>query len=329
MEASRRLVAGARRLLRRPGPALVPRRLRHKTKWASTEPKFSSIRLALQNFDMNYKVQFGDLWPSIRVSLLSEQKYGALVNTFSTWDQTTHELEQLEAKDFVMEAQRRGQQKVFPEEAVTPVLPPELETHPHLAAPWPCSPNLRCYTFTRGDISRFHPSRVGSLGLLDYYLMDASSLLPVLALDVQPGDSVLDLCAGPGGKTLALLLTGCCRLKPFSAAYLLKSWRSHQSSRKLSSLIFTTFPPSPPALVWETVTTREGTGGFLETFWSHLDVRGLKGDLGGRRRGEEKVRSPSPLHPTMRYVDLRLGSPSKIRTTFPREPGTVLTPYNR
>lgn len=46
---------------------------------------------------------------------------------------------------------------------------------------------------------------------MDYYLMDAASLLPVLALGLQPGDIVLDLCAAPGGKTLALLQTGCCR----------------------------------------------------------------------------------------------------------------------
>lgn len=53
-------------------------------------------------------------------------------------------------------------------------------------------------------------SRPNTLGILDYYLMDAASLLPVLALNVQPGDFVLDLCAAPGGKTLALLQTGAC-----------------------------------------------------------------------------------------------------------------------
>lgn len=42
-------------------------------------------------------------------------------------------------------------------------------------------------------------------GLLGYYLMDAASVLPCLALDVQEGHNVLDLCAAPGGKTLALL----------------------------------------------------------------------------------------------------------------------------
>lgn len=40
-----------------------------------------------------------------------------------------------------------------------------------------------------------------------YYLMDAASLLPVVTLDIQENDAVLDLCAAPGGKTLAMLQT--------------------------------------------------------------------------------------------------------------------------
>lgn len=35
-----------------------------------------------------------------------------------------------------------------------------------------------------------------------FYPMNASSLLPVLALDPQPGEYILDACAAPGGKAL-------------------------------------------------------------------------------------------------------------------------------
>ncbi|XP_053433140.1 5-methylcytosine rRNA methyltransferase NSUN4 isoform X2 [Nycticebus coucang] len=145
---------------------------------------------------MTYSVQFGDLWSSIRVSLLSEQKYGALVNKFAAWDHVSAKLEQLSARDFVNEAISHWE------------LEPESGQS---AASWSCSPNLHCFTFAKGDTSRFPPASLGNLGVMDYYLMDAASLLPVLALGLQPGDTVLDLCAAPGGKTLALLQTGCCR----------------------------------------------------------------------------------------------------------------------
>ncbi|XP_059230598.1 5-methylcytosine rRNA methyltransferase NSUN4 isoform X2 [Mustela nigripes] len=192
------VVRSARDVLKRAHLATIPRRHRHKKKWAATEPKFPATQLALQNFDMTYSVQFGDLWPSIRVSLLSEQKYSALVNNFAAWDHVSDELEQLRARDFVKEAISHGELEPHGDQTPTP-------------ASGAYSPNLRCFTFARGDVSRFPPARLGSLGVMDYYLMDAASLLPVLALGLQPGDTVLDLCAAPGGKTLALLQTGCCR----------------------------------------------------------------------------------------------------------------------
>ncbi len=40
------------------------------------------------------------------------------------------------------------------------------------------------------------------LGL--YYIQESVQLLPVLALDPRPGETVLDLCAAPGGKTTHL-----------------------------------------------------------------------------------------------------------------------------
>ena len=41
----------------------------------------------------------------------------------------------------------------------------------------------------------------------DYYLLDAASVLPVIALGIRPNDRILDLCAGPGGKSLVMAQT--------------------------------------------------------------------------------------------------------------------------
>ncbi|XP_012535775.1 5-methylcytosine rRNA methyltransferase NSUN4 [Monomorium pharaonis] len=66
---------------------------------------------------------------------------------------------------------------------------------------------LNVYTFEQNNDSDFPSPKKGSTGVLDYYLLDGASVLPVLALDVQPGDAVLDMCAAPGGKTLSILQT--------------------------------------------------------------------------------------------------------------------------
>lgn len=43
-------------------------------------------------------------------------------------------------------------------------------------------------------------------GYMNYYLMDAASILPVIALNPGPGEKVVDLCAAPGGKSLLCAL---------------------------------------------------------------------------------------------------------------------------
>ncbi|NXP32548.1 NSUN4 methyltransferase, partial [Leiothrix lutea] len=173
---------------------------------ATTAPRIPSTRLALHHFDTSYSLHLGALWPSVRAGLLCEQKYGALLNNFAAADHVPQELELLNATDFISEARQKVQQ--WQRGAAARGCQEGSEMSPPLCAS--ISSKIKCYTFPRGDITRFRPARPDSLGLLDYYLMDAASLLPVLALNVQPGDFVLDLCAAPGGKTLALLQTGFC-----------------------------------------------------------------------------------------------------------------------
>ncbi|NWX39615.1 NSUN4 methyltransferase, partial [Steatornis caripensis] len=191
---------------------------------AATAPRIPPTRLALHHFDTSYSLHLQDLWPSVRAGLLCEQKYGALLNNFSPVDHVTQELELLNATDFISKAPQKAQQLqqgAAAEEAGRgesrsqegrTAMQAEVMTQAEMSPPLRASisSNIKCYTFPRGDITRFRPARPDTLGLLDYYLMDAASLLPVLALNVQPGDFVLDLCAAPGGKTLALLQTGVC-----------------------------------------------------------------------------------------------------------------------
>ncbi|NXK55155.1 NSUN4 methyltransferase, partial [Chauna torquata] len=206
---------------------------------AATIPRIPSTRLALHHFDTNYSLQLQDRWPSIRVSLLCEQKYGALVNNFACVDHVTQELELQNATDFVSEAAKKVQrlqqgsaveaergESVSQEGSGGGRTMTPAETSPLL--PSSISSNIKCYTFPRGDITRFRPAWPDTLGFLSYYLMDAASLLPVLALNVQPDDFVLDLCAAPGGKTLALLQTGACGHLAANDVSISRTKRLHQ-----------------------------------------------------------------------------------------------------
>ncbi|XP_059824198.1 tRNA (cytosine(34)-C(5))-methyltransferase, mitochondrial isoform X2 [Hypanus sabinus] len=127
---------------------------------------------ALEYFDKKYGHEHGKLWDKVREVLLlpSSWQYGVLVNKFSH----CIALEQL--------LQSQGYWNF--------VLP--FSQH-----------SLRCYiSRTQNRFPRLlhHAER-----LKEYYLLNAASLLPVLALGVQDGECVLDICASPGGKSVAIL----------------------------------------------------------------------------------------------------------------------------
>lgn len=237
--------------------------------------------IALTHFDEFYSKIYKNTWSSIRLGLLCQQKYCAIVNNFGDAEKTIDKLEDLGCmsvgKELKLEQERL--EEFIPEEKIVNIEPkvedvslieekPVIESLDPDQAPqrlinpeertmgggstsalydfvpttelkgmeefveeadyydfykkmnqndvrivpehrlsWPKT--LSVYTFPRGVIDPFPSPKAGMLNTLNYYCMDLASLLPVLALDLQPGDRCLDMCSGPGGKAIVMLQTLC------------------------------------------------------------------------------------------------------------------------
>lgn len=268
---------------------------------------------ALQYFDSAYPPVYGPRWPSIRLALLSKQKYIALINNFGNYEDTIQRFEDLGAlnvgKRFLdnneFEKQLKAKNTQVPQKEVKNevedlnqnIIRPsliELDDEEKAALAW-AEPDgiypeiyrqralskdhlrdeasldltnrvinptqsgteatvmhdyipsnklkgleewieetdvftevyqgdneiglkierqkellsfpemLKIFAFPKGNITDFPAPRRHELNVLDYYALDGASLLPVLCLNVQLGDRILDLCAAPGGKTLLML----------------------------------------------------------------------------------------------------------------------------
>lgn len=250
--------------------------------------------LALANFDQYYSQYFGPRWASMRLALLSRQKYCAVVNNFADPETTVKSLrdlgcinitelfkERVETKvklqtvpiEDIIEPKASSDKSKVPEtESTSNVISEDLETDhdtdyslkPDMAAERYIDPDekvigdmstsmydfvptsslkgmedfveeqdyydyyqtverdsvpiqvssdisipkhLQIFTFPRNVLDLFPQPSAGVSGNLNYYCMDGGSLFPVLALDLRPGQDVLDLCAAPGGKSLLALQT--------------------------------------------------------------------------------------------------------------------------
>lgn len=178
-----RLPPAAARLLPAPLPAgagLWPRRgaarpseqVENKTKGKLQK---QICQVVLDHFEKQYTAELGDKWTSVRDVLTCPScwQYAILLNKFSQ----SAELENM--------LRVKGYHLAF--RGTLPYLPR----------------SLKCYI---SRTPRRFPAQKHQTGKLkEYYLLNAASVLPVLALEVKDGEDVLDLCAAPGGKSVTIL----------------------------------------------------------------------------------------------------------------------------
>ncbi|XP_078103175.1 tRNA (cytosine(34)-C(5))-methyltransferase, mitochondrial isoform X1 [Sander vitreus] len=183
----------------------------------------SSCQQVLERFDKQYSQELGDLWPSARAVLLDPHswQYGVMLNRFTTVTGITQILQSQGFSTLLPQTVSNSKYQkgsLLPPDYISKCPPndshlqpdstshelcQDLQSEPSLRSP---RPTLQCYLHPYP--LRF-PSQAHRPGQLkQYYLLNAASLLPVLALQVRDGEKVLDLCSAPGGKALAI--TQCC-----------------------------------------------------------------------------------------------------------------------
>ncbi|XP_044298358.1 tRNA (cytosine(34)-C(5))-methyltransferase, mitochondrial isoform X1 [Varanus komodoensis] len=132
-------------------------------------------QVVLDHFEKQYSKELGEAWNSVREVLTTPQwwQYAVLLNKFNFSSAVENDL------------LSKGYRLLFP------------RTSPSFLQ------SLKCYiTSTPG---RFPAQKHRAGKLKEYYLLNAASVLAVLALKVEKGEKVLDMCAAPGGKSIATL----------------------------------------------------------------------------------------------------------------------------
>ncbi|XP_040891895.1 tRNA (cytosine(34)-C(5))-methyltransferase, mitochondrial [Toxotes jaculatrix] len=194
----------------------------------------SSCRPVLDLFDQQYSQELGELWAPARSVLLSPHswQYGVMLNRFTSVTDVTQILQsqgfsrflpQTDVSTLLCDASspvsgskyQTGKDSLLSAHCISKC--PADDSHPQPdstshalsqdlnSGPVPSfsHPSLQCYMHSYP--LRF-PSQAHRPGQLkQYYLLNAASLLPVLALQVRDGEKVLDLCSAPGGKALAIM----------------------------------------------------------------------------------------------------------------------------
>ncbi|XP_077783362.1 tRNA (cytosine(34)-C(5))-methyltransferase, mitochondrial isoform X3 [Podarcis muralis] len=179
MRALRRLGRLARRL--RGWVDVCRRRDTHSSAEEQLETKSKTklqkkiCQVVLSHFEKQYSKELGEVWNSISQVLSTPQcwQYAVLLNKFNFSSEVENDL------------RLKGYRLIFPETSSC------------------FRQSLKCYISS--SPGRFPAQKHRAGKLKEYYLLNAASVLAVLALEVENGEKVLDMCAAPGGKSIATL----------------------------------------------------------------------------------------------------------------------------
>ncbi|XP_061485700.1 LOW QUALITY PROTEIN: tRNA (cytosine(34)-C(5))-methyltransferase, mitochondrial [Rhineura floridana] len=137
-------------------------------------------QVVLDHFEKQYSKELGEAWDSSQYFILRQVlstplcwQYAVLLNKFNFSSEVENDLH------------LKGYHLLFPETSSC------------------YQQSFKCYISSTPGRFPAQKHRAGKLK--EYYLLNAASVLAVLALEVKSGEKVLDMCAAPGGKLIATL----------------------------------------------------------------------------------------------------------------------------
>ncbi|CAG8598971.1 524_t:CDS:2 [Acaulospora morrowiae] len=158
-----------------------------KNKQKELSRKSLQYEAILNSFSEFYSRQYGkERWKSLFEAMCKPAKHVAMVNNFASSESIERFLNSITQASIVTSDHNSIQDQS-----------PKKEIHFEKIK----FVDIPCYSISE----RFSPPFKDEKGVMTYYLLDAASVMVVKALDVKPTDNILDLCAAPGGKSLAIL----------------------------------------------------------------------------------------------------------------------------